>query len=391
MSFQLETIAHNGRQFVQWMDVPRADGWRRECARLAREAPRSNVAQAIAQARAIARAVSAFYLATDLPPQGDPVYVRAWVSRDTGSPYQGAGAWTTAMLAALQRVSPQAREAIADDDTFTLQLVRRIDLGLRAEVRDASLGITVPPPTPRGRDFERMGCAPGGPQSIAACPIWSEWWPGAFTAADGAVVAVPSIADHYALFRDVAQAIGAAPSTASYVARARAWIVGANLVAAREAGVELPEELAGLATEPDALRQAVDPDLETAGAFGSGVAAVAVALAGPFAGALVGLLVGMPAFLQAAFGRAVGRSYDPFGRTRPVWQPSAISGSLAPRTAPTQEVPEPPVDLRGSVLVPVEVGDPRPDVTVFENESESESGGGLAIAAAVALLLALRR
>lgn len=391
MSFQLETIEHNGRRFAQWMDLPRADGWRRECARLARENARTDVAGAIAQARAIARAVSAFYLSCDLPPQGDPVYVRAWVSRDTGSPYQGAGAWTGAMLAALQRVSPEAREAIADDATFTLQLVRRIDLGLRAEVRDGSLGTTTPPPTPRGRDFERMGCTPEGPQTIAACPIWSEWWPGAFSAADGAVVALPSIADHFALFRDVAQAIGAAPSTTGYVARARAWIVGANLVAAREAGVELPEELAGLATEPDALRQALDPDLETAGAFGAGIASIAVALAGPFAGALVGVLVGMPAFLQAAFGRAVGRSVDPFGRTRPVWQPSAISGSLAPRTAPLQEVPEPPVDLRGSFLVPVVVPEPGPDVVVLGDETPQEGGGvGWALAAALAFF-ALRR
>lgn len=391
MAFQETEITDAaGGRWVQWVDRAKADGWARRLGELARLDPSTtDLAAQVAATRELWEALAAFYQSVDLPPQADPAYVRAWVARDAGSPYRGAGVWRTTAFRHVLRESEDAREAAADNEPFTLDLAKRITLSDRATVDAALLAATQAPPTARGVDYTRSGCL-AGQTSVWSCWIWSEWWPGAFTASDGAVVAVPPVGDFWRLAADVATAVADAGSLGT-VARARRWTAVTNLRNARDAGASLPEDLVALAADDAVLRSTLDPDLTEAAEVTALLAgAVVAATALPFAGALLGLLAAAPAALQAIFGRATGSSVDAFGRRMPRYQPTAISGSLAPRLAPTQDPPAAPwrpVELPP----PLVVVQPPPEVLPLERQGQGDGLGLLVAAAALVALAASSR
>ena len=377
-----------GGRWVQWVDRPKADGWARRLGELARVEPAGDFASQVAATRELWEALGAFYQSVDLPPQADPSYVRAWVARDAGSPYRGAGVWRTTAFRALMRESEDARDAARDNDVFTLDLVKRITLTERATVEASMVAITQAPPTSRGVDYTRSGCLPGQ-TSFWSCWCWSEWWPGAFTAGGGAVLAVPPVQEFWRLAADVARTIADAGALGT-VARSRRFTAVANLRNARDAGASLPEDLVALAADDAVLRATLDPDLTEAAEVTALLAGVLVAATSlPFAGAILGLFASAPAVLQLIFGRAVGSSVDAFGRRTPRYQATSISGSLAPRLAPTQDPPAAPVRL---LAVPVfnDNREPPPEVlpVVPPDAPTSDSSGLLLAAAAAALALA---
>jgi len=380
---------------VQWVDEPKARGWFDVLrAFVGRAYPEGTEARRT-ETLALWRALSGVYLALDLPPTSDPVYRREVCNR-LGCDGR-VGSWRVRLGEVLAQHSPEYREARDDGTGFQFDLVPRAWLLPDGTV--GGLGAAALPPTPQGSDHYRTGCARG--ESGAECWAWHEWVPGAFDAATyGYVNAAVPLRESW----DLAQAVAANLVDAGFtavIARSRAWCAVTNLRTARALGLEVPAELAGIASGDAAERLTADPAAAPVGLIASGVIGpLAVLVAGglPLAGAVVGVLAGIPFLLQAIFGRAVGYSVDPWGRREPVYQPTAISGTG--RDAPVHEVPAPPfrvdpVALGVGVYVP-------PSVEILDGGESDEGGtreelrasrGGAAKIAAGALLawLLLRR
>ena len=378
--------------WAQWVDQPAADGWLRELRRLV-ALPRPSIAEGPARVQELARACGAFYAALDLPPYADPAYFDAWTAADRGSPYHGTAAWLGDALMVLSNFAPEYREAVGDGATIYTDLVRRVELTREGAVTGDAVSLEGPPVPGHTADGAALSC--GGERTPWDCWVWSWWVPGAFSAdRDARFAARVPLFLHFDLFDVVARSLARAGIVGT-ITRARRSIVVRNLRAARALGYTRAEDLLRAGAEADGERVAVDEDTIMSASVGSALAAILVAAGATGLGAIFAVTAGIPAALIEAFGRAVGRSTDVFGRREPVYELASISGAFAPQRPPTHPVPEPPAAPAapplyvGPVWFPA--GPSGPEVTVYDVRPSGGGGGALAVGGGLALLYLLSR
>lgn len=363
-------MVHNppsGLRWVQWVNADLAAAWRRECElRLRTAAPEAsiaaNVAEQAAATAALWEAVYGFLAACDLPYQIFVPYVRAvTITAPT--------VWRAELVTQLRRHSP---DFVANEAEVNVSM--RLQFAAGAVNRSWLVSLVAPTPT-QGLDYQRTGFT-SVDASIWGAWVWSEWYPGAGRAEHfGAVQGLQPMRESYELGREMAGWI-AGRSVESSVNACRNYAALKNLQTAHAiAPGALPSEvnvlLARTLSADQLLTDQVSPGLATVAAVG----AAASSALGPFASVaalVVGLLAGLGATLQSVFGTAVGYSVDAFGRRQPVLEKTFISGSLAPRAAPTHDVPIPPRFLRPIVLIPIEGG----GAPIEEPGAEGGGGGG---------------
>lgn len=383
MAFEL--YAHrDGLQFVQWIDRAAASAWLRRVGELRRAGP--GAANEHAQ-RVLALAVAVLSVARlcDLPAPIFFPFVRAF--RDRGAiPVSAPSTWRRAFLPVASAASTDARDWLSSGKPLDVSFAHRLWPRADSVLSGDQVARTTAPDPPAGWDtrfsypdtWERWD--------------WVEWFPSWASAADvGQASVVPPLALYWEAWAEAADRLERDGLDGTMV-RSRIYAAAANLATAERLGLRLPEEIVRAAAEAADVRNGTDAEIiawgsSVGGAVGS--AAIVAGGASAVVPALLGLWLGVPFLLQAIFGRAAGRTLDWFGRTEPVYESTAISGSFDPRTAPSQVVEPPPaapwrVPYTGALYLPE-----RPNVEVLPLTRRSKGRTGLLLAAGALGLLAL--
>lgn len=385
-----ELLVHappTGLGWAQWVDRQKAEAWRAVCRSLqAQPPPGGSTAENLeVQFRAtldVWLAVGGWCLACDLPCEIFVPYARAVL---VTSPE----VWRPALLQALRRESPEYVEAQAET---VVEVSRRLSLrNSFPGVDDRWLKSPVAPSPPQGLDYNRSG-AVGEDRTIWGAWVWAEWYPGALAADHtGRVFGLTPVRDIYAAGLAAASFI-AGRTTEEAIDACRNYAAAKNLRTARAiAPNALPSEVSALIvstrSDDELLNTRVSPELADIAAVG-GIAGAAIGgLGSPVAAVIVGIFAGLGAALQRAFGTAVGYNVDAFGRREPVLERTSISGSLAPRSAPSHAVPAPlglllrlPVAVEQSERPPVLPGGGEPRFSRAAKGSAAKMAGALALA-----------
>lgn len=359
----------SGLGWVQWVNLELAEGWRSKCRALVGSTPpdgsiASNLETQFAATLALWEAVSGWLLACDLPAPVFVPYARAVLVTTPQT-------WRPDLVRALRQYSP---DYVEHDSTTFVEVSRRMSFSNASVLDSRYLRSPVAPTPTQGLDFQRSGYDAVN-QTIWGAWVFSEWYPGALTAGDGRAFGLTPVREMYLTGLAMANFIGgrtveeALDACRNYAAMKN--LQTARTIAPRALPAEVNTLLIRTRSDDELLNTRVSSDLTTAAEVGAAAAAALGPLA-PMAALVVGALSGLPALLQTAFGTAVGYNVDAFGRREPVLEKTSISGSLAPRIAPTHAVPLPPSVLIRGPLVQIERGESRPPV--IDPGSKSSSG-----------------
>ena len=264
------------------------------------------------------------YLALDLPPVADPIFVQARCSRYGWDVHDGVlkGQWVS-----------DAQSRNFTDTSCVVDLSQRGDFDARVELRpDGALDVT------------HMRTAFGDGHS--PCLDWDRWdyWRDTCPGGNPPIRGTARVPLLYVweLFRDVGSSLVSRGIDEIYRS-SRAYITRENVRIAREQGLTDPDGLIGLAAARFEAARSPSDELAAVQTTLRTTAVTAATAGGPvgwFVAVLAGLAYGVTE-LFSHFG-AVGRMLDCFGREYPLFEPARLTGQLAPEREPTQDVPEVP-------------------------------------------------
>lgn len=387
-----EIVTHRGApmEWAHWIDLPAARAWQRRLLELQsasinyaeREPPPLNedvIRGVLRWLRACFEAASNLLRALNQPAAACPYYLRMYLAQ-VGGASSTFGVWDSDAVEWLLGQSEHARASSPADPInptirelgFIARVYPRVALWVNAELVDTYLFDKEPPDPSLGSPDERY-CIIANPLSNFWGWCCKYWYPGPLDARRiGEATFLATVQQNINLMNGFCRELAREPLE-QLVTRSRVYVAAKNLAEARRFGGTLVEDIARIRAEDDALGAGVDPTLEDVGSYGRSIGA-AVAAVNPLVGAVIAGIASLPEILQGAFGRAVGRSVDMWGRVEPVYQPAYLGGTIGRgrQTPPGYQVAMPgAVDWSAfgvrvtSTMAPASVEEPgeRPEIT----------------------------